>query len=104
VHNKETGETRLVVVEAKGPNAELGTRKGADGQNYQQGHPRYVESVIENMAKNGTPTEKALAQRLSDALDDGELDYNVVKARVNGSGDAAEYAGYAQKHFDLSED
>lgn len=104
VKNKETGETRLVVVEAKGPNAELGTRKGAGNLNYQQGHPKYVDSVIENMAEKGTPTERALAQRLEDAKMDGNLDYTVVKARVSGSGDAAEYGGYTQKHFDLTDD
>lgn len=102
VHNKETGETRLVIVEAKGPNADLGTRRH-EGENYQQGHPEYVTSVIENMRDNGTAAEKALARRLQDAQLDELLDFQVVKAKVNGSGPTAEYGGYSQKHFDLSQ-
>jgi hypothetical protein len=103
VHNRETGETRLVIVEAKGPNADLGTRR-YDGENYQQGHPKYVQSVIDNMRDNGTDVEKELAKRLEKAMGKGQLDFNVVKAKVSGSGDAAEYGGYSQKHFDLNMD
>ncbi|MEC3979850.1 hypothetical protein [Amycolatopsis sp. H20-H5] len=121
VTDRHTGETRHVVVEAKGPNAGLGTRKGLDGQNYEQGHPKYVESIIDNMRRNGTPAEKKLAEDLEIAQDLGTLDYSVAKARVrdenllddagNTIPDAANdgkptkrpvYGGYNLKHFDLS--
>ncbi|MEU5691988.1 hypothetical protein [Actinosynnema sp. NPDC020468] len=101
VHNKETGETRLVIVEAKGPNGELGTRRHKQ-ENFQQGHPRYVDSVIENMRQKGTAGEQALSKRLKAARTGYVLDYQVVKAKVTGSGTSAEYGGYSQKHFDLS--
>ena len=121
VTDKTSGETRYVVVEAKGPNAELGTRKGLDGRtNYQQGHPQYVESVIFTMKINGTPAEKQLAQELEDAQMAGLLDYSVVKAKVgeapvidpvtkepklDNDGNPVKqpvYGGYTMKHFDLS--
>jgi hypothetical protein len=98
VHDKKTGETRVVIVEAKGPSAELGVRKGLDGNAYQQGHPKYVESIIDNMLKNGTDAEKALAPDLAKAMLKQKLDYIVVKARVNGS----EYGGYTRNQFDLA--
>jgi hypothetical protein len=120
VTDKTTGETRHVIVEAKGPNAELGTRKGLDGKtNYEQGHPLYVDSVIENMRKNGTPAEKALARDLALAKELDQLDYSVAKARVReevvvGSdgrpvvGEDGKpvkkpvYGGYNLKHFDMN--
>ncbi|WP_199443715.1 hypothetical protein [Umezawaea beigongshangensis] len=98
VYDKETGTSRYVIIEAKGPSAGLGTRRGLDGDSYQQGHPRYVESVIDNMLKKGTPEEKALAPKLAAALDDDELEFHVVKARVNDEG----YNGYTRNEFDLT--
>ncbi|WP_169523996.1 hypothetical protein [Amycolatopsis balhimycina] len=112
VTDRTTGETRHVIVEAKGPNAELGTRKGIDGKtSYEQGHPLYVDSVIGNMLKNGTPAEKALARDLLQAKELGQLDYSVAKARVReevvvGTDGKPEkkpvYGGYNLKHFDLT--
>jgi hypothetical protein len=119
VTDRTTGETRHVIVEAKGPNAELGTRKGVDGKtNYEQGHPLYVDSVIANMRKNGTPAEQALADDLEMAKELGQLDYSVAKARVREEvvvgtdgkpviedGKPVKkpvYGGYNLKHFDMT--
>ncbi|WIX85451.1 hypothetical protein [Amycolatopsis sp. DG1A-15b] len=120
VTDKTTGETRHVIVEAKSPNAELGTRKGLDQKtNFEQGHPKYVESIIDNMRKHGTPAEKALAVELQDSLDMEALDYSVARARVREEADFEPdgtpkvdkdgnpvkkpvYGGYNLKYFDLS--
>ena len=50
------------------------------------------------MRANGTDAEKKLAKRLQNAKLDELLDFQVVKANVNGSGPSAEYGGYSQKH------
>ncbi|WP_328448916.1 hypothetical protein [Amycolatopsis sp. NBC_00438] len=117
------GQPRLVVVEAKGPNAGLGTRQGADGNGrFEQGHPKYVDSIIKNMAANGTEAEKNLAEDLIRAQRKGTLDYYVAKARVRDEVDLDPsgakvpdpanpgqykkhpvYGGYNLKQFDLTD-
>lgn len=120
VENRETGEIRYVVVEAKGPHAGLGVRAG-DGGRYEQGHPKYVDSVIANMKKYGTLAEKNLAFDLELAKNDEALDYMVARARVReelvldedghplpdpdnpgGFAKSPVYGGYNLKHFDLT--
>jgi hypothetical protein len=131
VHNKETGQTSIVLDEAKGPNADLGTRAG-DGGQYEQGHPRYVDSVVENMRMHGTPAERKLAGEIQAAKyhtlaadpkpPGAQLEYLVAKARVHSEGavdvdgnrvdipgsDPPKqqkrpiYGGYNLKQFDLS--
>ncbi|WAL63532.1 hypothetical protein ORV05_21250 [Amycolatopsis cynarae] len=117
------GKPKIVVVEAKGPNAGLGTRQGPTGDplRYEQGHPKYVDSIIENMRRNGTEAEQNLAEDLARAKRKGNLDYYVAKARVrdevelDGAGKPVPdpdnpgqskkrpvYGGYNLKHFDLS--
>ncbi|GAB3716132.1 hypothetical protein GCM10027598_25640 [Amycolatopsis oliviviridis] len=82
VKNKHTGETHIVIVEAKGPNAGLGVREGAGKLRYEQGHPEYVKSITKNMENNGTPAEKALAMDIDRAQRRGTLEYSVARARV----------------------
>ncbi|WIY05801.1 hypothetical protein QRX60_18880 [Amycolatopsis mongoliensis] len=118
------GKPKIVVVEAKGPNAGLGTRQGPAGDQlrYEQGHPKYVESIIQNMERNGTEAEQNLAEDLRRAMKKGNLDYYVAKARVRdefeldpagnkvpdpdnpgGHKKRPVYGGYNLKHFDLSD-
>lgn len=114
--------TRIVVVEAKGPNAGLGTREGAHGLRYEQGHPEYVNSIVENMKNHGTPAERKLALDLERQMGKNKLDYYVAKARVRDEFDLDDlghkipveggkpneykkhpvYGGYNLKQFDLT--
>nr|WP_282435330.1 RHS repeat-associated core domain-containing protein [Pseudoalteromonas arctica] len=48
-YNEKTGE--VITVEAKGGGSILGSRKGLDGRQVQQGTPEYRDSIIENMKK-----------------------------------------------------
>lgn len=48
-YNKETGQ--IITVEAKGGGSILGSRKGLDGRQVQQGTPEYRDSIIVNMAE-----------------------------------------------------
>ena len=54
-YNKETGQ--IITVEAKGGGSILGSRKGLDGRQVQQGTPEYRDSIIENMDKKIQKTE-----------------------------------------------
>ncbi|WP_240686972.1 hypothetical protein [Amycolatopsis suaedae] len=122
VTDRNTGQKHIVVVEAKGPNAGLGVRSGAtDSLKYEQGHPEYVKSIIENMRLNGTEAEKNLAEDLDRAMRRNTLEYSVAKARVreedllDSDGNKIPdpdnpgkykqrqvYGGYNLKEFDLS--
>ncbi|MGC5249653.1 hypothetical protein ACPXB3_22345 [Gordonia sp. DT219] len=100
VTNKEgITEPIIVVVEAKGPHATLGHRKGLDDRHYQQGHRRYLESVILAMGKSGSLAYRQLSREMNDALEDGLLRYELVRATVNRGGS---YSGYRHREFDIS--
>jgi len=100
VLDRESGETRVVVVEAKGPSGHLGTRQGVDGVDYQQGHREYAASVINAMLKSG-PEGRQLAWRLREALLTDQLDYYLVRAKVEITSGGAEYGGYRMDRFAL---
>lgn len=100
VRDHETGETRVVIVEAKGPSGHLGTRQGSDGVDYQQGHREYAASVINAMLKSG-PEGRQLAWRLREALLTDQLDYYLVRAKVEITSGGAEYGGYRMDRFAL---
>ncbi|MCX8554111.1 hypothetical protein OS121_03215 [Mycolicibacterium mucogenicum] len=100
VRDRESGETRVVVVEAKGPSGHLGTRQGVDGVDYQQGHREYAASVINAMLKSG-PEGRQLAWRLREALLTDQLDYYLVRAKVEITSGGAEYGGYRMDRFAL---
>ncbi|WP_199434130.1 WXG100-like domain-containing protein [Qaidamihabitans albus] len=103
---------RYVVVEAKGPAAGLGGRRGpgGDSRRYQQGHPRYVEAILETMAGRGG-IDAVVADELWRAWAQGRLDYRYAKARVeqetSGGGTGRyghqmpRYAGYESAVFDI---
>ena len=65
-------QTRLVILEAKGGNSQLGSRMH-NGRRVEQGSTKYVQSVVENMQKaynkaveagNASPEIKALGKTL----------------------------------------
>lgn len=78
---------------SRGPSAKSGSRIGLDGQRYEQGTRGYLDSLIDEMARNGDP--RALSMR--SALNRGALSYRLVKARVSGD----EWAGYSVRNFDI---
>ncbi|MFI2911377.1 hypothetical protein ACG2OD_24525 [Streptomyces sp. PDY-4] len=105
-----TTDGRYVVVEAKGSTtASLGTRKGHSGRLVTQGTKEYFETILKEMEKrsarradsgsaDAARAERALAEDLQNALDEGLVDYVLVKADFNGP----TYAGYQMKQFDLT--
>ncbi|MEU6261981.1 hypothetical protein [Saccharopolyspora shandongensis] len=79
----ELDDGRIIVVEAKGPSASLGAREGVgnwDGSLVQQGTRPYMDSILDNMTRNGP--DKALARRIKAALEDGDVEYLEVKPTV----------------------
>ena len=93
-----TGD-HYVVVEAKAPSADLGSRESVTGRQVMQGHPEYFNAILAQMEKRGLtdPVEAELSEKLHQALEDGKLDYVLVKARVKDG----EYDGYTMKHFNI---
>uniref|UniRef100_UPI000AA074EB hypothetical protein n=1 Tax=Streptomyces kebangsaanensis TaxID=864058 RepID=UPI000AA074EB len=92
----------FVVVEAKSNvTTELGARNLPDGKRVSQGTREYFLDIIREMEKRGkrNEAEAELAEKLMDALDEGKLDYIVVKGERN----AGEYAGYRMRQFDISD-
>jgi hypothetical protein len=100
VYKREDGG--YVVVEAKSSvDTELGARNLPDGKRVSQGTREYFLDIIDEMEMRGrtNPAEAELAQNLRDALDEGKLDYIVVKGERN----AGEYAGYRMRQFDITD-
>ncbi|MFJ8313169.1 hypothetical protein ACIQ9Q_22970, partial [Streptomyces sp. NPDC094438] len=90
----------FVVVEAKSSiETELGQRRLPNGFNARQGSREYFEDILNEMEKRGraNPNELRLHQELSEALEQGKLDYILVK----GNPKAGMYAGYSMRRFDL---
>ncbi|MGW6820793.1 hypothetical protein [Streptomyces sp. NPDC055005] len=94
---------KFIVVEAKS-NVEtaLGERI-VDGVRQSQGSRAYFLDIITQMEKRGRKEEFAsdgvLAEKLRTALDEGRLDYVVVKGQDN----AGTYTGYTKQKFDIRE-
>ncbi|MGW1675591.1 hypothetical protein [Streptomyces sp. NPDC002324] len=92
---------RYVVVEAKSTSTtELGARNLPSGKRVSQGTREYFLDIIREMQERGrkNPSERRLAAELAEALDDGKLDYVVVKGEKN----AGQYAGYRVRKFDIA--
>ncbi|MGC5249682.1 hypothetical protein ACPXB3_22490, partial [Gordonia sp. DT219] len=102
VTNKEgITEPIIVVMEAKGPHATLGHRKGVgrnSARHYQQGRREYLESVLAAMGERGDATQLGLALTIKDAMKFGSLRYELVQARVDKNGS---YSGYRHREFDI---
>ncbi|MEU6280435.1 hypothetical protein [Streptomyces sp. NPDC047028] len=92
---------RLVVVEAKSNvNTSLGHRTLETGKKVSQGTRGYFEDILKKMEERGrsNPEEARAYSDLSEALDDGKVEYVLVKGRPDGH----TYAGYIMKKFDIS--
>ncbi|WP_330219351.1 hypothetical protein, partial [Streptomyces azureus] len=91
-----------VVIEAKSSiETDLGARNLPSGKRVSQGTREYFLDIIQEMKKRGEtiPSERRLARQLEDALDEGKLDYLVVKGQKN----AGTYNGYSMREFDITE-
>lgn len=87
---------RVVVIEAKSsPTTELGRRTLPNGRQVSQGSREYFFDIIHAMEKRG---EFDLAETLDKALNDGKLEYVVVKGEKN----AGTYTGFKYRQFDIS--
>lgn len=92
---------RYVVIEAKSStDTGLGARNLPSGKRVSQGTREYFLDIIREMQERGkkNPAERKLAADLAEALDDGKLDYVVVKGEKN----AGQYAGYRMRQFDIA--
>ncbi|KAB2972460.1 hypothetical protein F8R89_10615 [Streptomyces sp. SS1-1] len=89
----------FVIVEAKAPSADLGWRRGAgpyEGMMVKQGTKEYFYTILEKMwARGGKDTE--IANALEDALEEGKLQYVLVKANEN----TGSYAGSVMEYFKI---
>ncbi|MHC3391163.1 hypothetical protein ACLQ2E_17165 [Streptomyces lavendulocolor] len=98
VYLREDG--KYVVVEAKSNvNTDLGSRKLPQGGRAMQGSREYFLDILREMRERGReiPSERKLARALKTALDQGKLDYIVVK----GKSDGPLYGGYEMEKFDI---
>ncbi|GGX29056.1 hypothetical protein GCM10010297_58200 [Streptomyces malachitofuscus] len=87
---------RVVVVEAKSsPLTELGARTLPNGKKVSQGSREYFFDILRVMNKRG---ELDLVRGLTAALDEGKLEYVVVKGERNSGA----YTGYQFRRFDIS--
>ncbi|QDL73808.1 hypothetical protein DNK48_35690 [Streptomyces malaysiensis subsp. malaysiensis] len=90
-----------VVIEAKSNvRTELGARNLPSGKRVAQGTREYFDDILREMRERGKKNrnELRLADELEDALDQGKLDYILVKGKVSGG----KYAGYHMRKFDIS--
>ncbi|MGR8007459.1 hypothetical protein [Streptomyces hypolithicus] len=90
-----------VVVEAKSSvRTELGKRNLPNGFSARQGSKEYFLDILNEMRErglNGNGNETRLYNELLDALEDGKVDYILVKGKTN----TGTYAGYYMRRFDL---
>lgn len=90
---------KYLIVEAKAPSGDLGWRKGsgsAQGIMVKQGTKEYVHTILTEMWKRGGK-DRTIADSLFDALEDGKLQYVLVKATDN----TGSYAGAVLEHFKI---
>jgi hypothetical protein len=94
----DDGEHYLVV-EAKGPSADLGDRRGWSGRQVMQGTREYFETILGKMEERGVtdPAEAELAEKLHQALLEGKVEYVVVQAKADGS----QYMGFLMRKFNI---
>ncbi|MEU4193263.1 hypothetical protein AB0E69_15305 [Kribbella sp. NPDC026611] len=94
----------FAVVEAKSVAGTLGSRRGADGRSYEQGHREYVRSILAAMQRRNLPSnERGVADAMQAALDSGDLQYFVAKARVELRPSRAVAKGLAVTEYDMSQ-
>ncbi|MFD8308291.1 hypothetical protein ACFV29_39060 [Streptomyces sp. NPDC059690] len=91
---------RFVVVEAKSNiTTRLGHRTLETGKKVSQGTREYFEDILKKMEERGrtNPQEAQAYSDLADALDEGKVEYVLVKGRPDGH----TYAGYIMKKFNI---
>jgi hypothetical protein len=84
---------RLILIEAKGSEADLGFRRTADGRLAEQGTPEYLESLARDMMKPTNPPDvQTLGNRLLKAVraNPPEVDYYVVRQPIDNTGHPTE--------------
>ncbi|MFE3720854.1 hypothetical protein [Streptomyces cyaneofuscatus] len=87
---------RVVVIEAKSsPTTDIGSRALPGGKRVSQGSREYFLDILQKMESRG---ETDLVDALETALEQGKLDYVVVKGGKNST----EYTGYQYRRFDIS--
>lgn len=87
---------RVVIVEAKSSTrTELGRRTLPDGRQVSQGSREYFLDIMEAMKKRG---EFGSVKAIQEALDEGKLEYVVVKGQKNEGA----YTGFEYRRFDIS--
>ncbi|MFI1950360.1 hypothetical protein ACH437_00615 [Streptomyces xinghaiensis] len=87
---------RIVVIEAKSsPGTELGRRTLPGGRQVSQGSREYFLDIMEAMKRRG---EFELVESMEMALEQGKLEYAVVKGEKN----SGTYTGYQYRRFDIS--
>ena len=64
----EFPDGRIVVIEAKGPSADLGARKDLTGEMSQQGSRPYFETIVDRMRKGADADQRGIAAALADSL------------------------------------
>ncbi|MFD3976682.1 hypothetical protein [Streptomyces cyaneofuscatus] len=98
-----TEDGRLVIVEAKGPKADLDWRRGNgdldSGTMVKQGTVEYVRTILADMESRAlvSPLDAKYAQQIRTALDKGTLQYVLVQAAEN----QGKYAGAQMKYFKI---
>ena len=78
------GPVGFVVLETKGPEATQGARYGLDGRRYEQGHPEYLNTVIDVMRASGR--YGTVPDELAKAVTEKTLGYFYVRALVTDGG------------------
>ncbi|GHE31260.1 hypothetical protein [Streptomyces capitiformicae] len=87
---------RVVVIEAKSsPGTDFGRRTLPGGRQVSQGSREYFFDILEAMKRRG---EFELVEAMEKALEQGKLEYTVVKGEKN----AGTYTGYQYRRFDIS--
>ncbi|MFD6227128.1 hypothetical protein ACFWFZ_09635 [Streptomyces sp. NPDC060232] len=94
---------RYIVIEAKSHiDTPLGERT-VNGARYSQGSRTYFLDILDQMEKRGRKPEfksdETLASALRTALDEGRVDYVVVRGQDN----AGTYTGYTKQKYDIRE-
>ncbi|MFI1783310.1 hypothetical protein [Streptomyces rubiginosohelvolus] len=98
-----TNESKLVIVEAKGPKADLDWRRGNgdldSGTMVKQGTLEYVRTILADMESRAlvSPLDAKYAAEIRSAIDDKSLQYVLVHASENHG----TYAGAQLKYFKI---
>ncbi|MFE0177927.1 hypothetical protein ACFWZ2_37015 [Streptomyces sp. NPDC059002] len=91
----DVGKGRMVIVEAKASSGtELGDRAISGGRRVEQGHPEYLDSILDEMRQRGGK-EAQVARDIRRSLRAKKLTYILVKAKPKG----AQYDGYLMWDF-----